>query len=239
MRAREPDGERYVDLDGVKLHYEVFGDGACEAEGRAALAVLDAAGAARAVLVSLSMGAQWALWLTAHHPGRVLGNVFIGPDLDLESWPEDVIPPFDEPFTSTEGWARHNRHYWLAHYRDFVEFFVSRCLPEPHSTKQHEDNVGWGLETTPQVLLATEAASQPDEATIRRWCARVRSPVLVVHGDKDRICPLTSGEALARATGGSLVVLGGAGHLPHARDPVKVNLLIREFAAYLPARGAP
>ena len=81
MRAREPDGEGYVDLDGVKLHCEVFG---------------------------------------------------------------------------------------------------SRCLPEPHSTKQHEDNVG-----------------------------------------------------------GSLVVLGGAGHLPHARDPVKVNLLIRELAAFLPARGAP
>ena len=27
MRAREPDAEGYVDRDGVKLHYEVFGDG--------------------------------------------------------------------------------------------------------------------------------------------------------------------------------------------------------------------
>jgi pimeloyl-ACP methyl ester carboxylesterase len=204
-----------------------------EAEGRSALAVLDAAGADRAVLVSLSMGAQWALWLTAHHPGRVLGNVFIGPALDLESWAEDVVPPFDEPFTSTEGWAKYNRHYWLAHYQDFVEFFFSQCLPEPHSTKQLEDNVGWALETTPQVLLATEEAPQPDEATIRRWCARVRSPALVVHGDQDRIRPLRSGAALARATGGSLVVLEGAGHLPQARDPVRVNLLIREFVESL------
>ena len=27
MRAREPDTEGFVDRDGVKLHYEVFGDG--------------------------------------------------------------------------------------------------------------------------------------------------------------------------------------------------------------------
>jgi pimeloyl-ACP methyl ester carboxylesterase len=225
MRAREPDAEGYVDRAGVKLHYEVFGDGA------------------PTLLLPAWTIVQARFWKAqvpylARHPGRVLGNVFIGPDLDLGSWEDEgVVPPFDEPFTSTEGWAKYNRHYWLAHYRDFVEFFFSQCLPEPHSTKQLEDCVGWGLETTPQVLLATEEASQPDEATARRWCARVRSPALVVHGDEDRICQLRSGAALARATGGSLVVLGGAGHLPSARDPVKVNLLIREFASSLPARA--
>jgi pimeloyl-ACP methyl ester carboxylesterase len=289
MRAREPDTEGYVDRDGVKLHYEVFGDGEptllllpawtiiharswkaqvpylarhlrvvtydgpgngrsdrpldpapyrCEPEARAALAVLDATGADRAVLVSLSMGAQWALWLTAHHPRRVLGNVFIGPSVDLESWEPEAVPPFDEPYTSTEGWAKYNRQYWLDHWDDFVAFFFAQCLPEPHSTKQVEDCVGWGLETTPQVLIATEVAGEPDEATIRRWCARVVQPALVVHGDRDRISPLRSGAALARATGGSLVVVEGAGHIPNARDPVKVNRLIREFAEPLPAGGA-
>jgi pimeloyl-ACP methyl ester carboxylesterase len=208
-----------------------------EAEGESALAVLDATGTDRAVLVSLSMGAQWALWLTAHHPGRVLGIVFIGPGLDLDSWEEPAIPPFDEPYASTEGWARYNRHYWLEHWREFLEFFFGQCFPEPHSTKQREDCVGWGLETTPQVLLAVEGAPEPDEATIRRWCARARRPTLVIHGDKDRIGPLRSGAALARATGGALVVLAGAGHIPLARDPVKVNLLVREFAESL-AGGA-
>jgi predicted glycosyltransferase len=37
------------------------------------------------------------------------------------------------------------------------------------------------------------------------------------------------GEELARRTGGSLVLLEGSGHGPHARQPVKVNHLIREF----------
>jgi pimeloyl-ACP methyl ester carboxylesterase len=288
MRAREPDSEGYVDRDGVKLGYEVFGDGRptllllpawtiiharswkaqvpylarhfrvitydgpgngrsdrpldpapyrWEPEGRSALAVLDAAGADRAVLVSLSMGAQWALWLTAHHPERVLGNVFIGPSLDLESWDEDVVPPFDEPYASTEGWAKYNRHFWLERWEDFAAFFFAECFPEPHSTKQVEDCVGWAQETTPQVVIATEEAGEPDEAAIRRWCARVVQPALVVHGDRDRISPLRSGAALARAVGGSLVVLEGAGHIPLARDPVRVNRLIREFAESLPAGG--
>ena len=289
MRAREPDAEGYVDRDGVKLHWEVFGDGrptllllpawtvvharfwkaqvpylarhfrvvtydgpgngrsdrpldpapyGYEAEGASALAVLDATGTDRAVLVSLSMGAQWALWLTAHHPGRVLGNVFVGPSLDLESWDKAAIPPFDEQYASTEGWARYNRHYWLEHWEEFLEFFFGQCFSEPHSTKQVEDCVGWGLETTPQVLLAVEVAPEPDEATIRRWCDQARRPALVVHGDKDRIGPLRSGAALARATGGTLVVLEGAGHIPLARDPVKVNLLVREFAESLAAGRA-
>jgi pimeloyl-ACP methyl ester carboxylesterase len=41
------------------------------------------------------------------------------------------------------------------------------------------------------------------------------------------------GRALAEATGGALVVLEDAGHIPLARDPVKVNLLIREFVESL------
>jgi len=29
---------------------------------------------------------------------------------------------------------------------------------------------------------------------------------------------------------GSLATLAGCGHFPHARDPVRVNLLIKQFA---------
>jgi pimeloyl-ACP methyl ester carboxylesterase len=293
MHAREADRDGFVDVGGVKLHWEVFGDGEptllllpawmivharfwkaqvpylarhfrvvtydgpgngrsdrpldpapydYEAEGRSAVAVLDATGTERAVLVSLSMGAQWALWVTAHHPGRVLGNVFIGPDLNMGLDPEpgdEEVPPFEEPYTSTEGWARFNRHYWLDHWPDFVEFFFSRCFPEPHSTKQLEDCVGWGLETTPQVLIAVQRAPQPDEKTVLDWCGRVRRPSLVINGDDDEINPLPNGETVARATGGRLVVLGGAGHIPVARDPVRLNLLIAEFARSLPAPEPP
>src|SRR5436309_10805467 len=60
-------------------------------------------------------------------------------------------------------------------------------------------------------------------------CRRVRCPVLVIHGARDAITSVTRGAALAEQTGGDLVVLEGSGHAPHVRDPVKVNLLLRDF----------
>ena len=62
--------------------------------------------------------------------------------------------------------------------------------------------------------------------------------MLVIHGRNDRIRPHDSGEALAELTGGALVTLEGAGHIPLARDPVKVNLLMRDFAERVGPRGA-
>jgi pimeloyl-ACP methyl ester carboxylesterase len=210
----------------------------CEAQGRSALAVLDATGTGQAVLVSLSMASQWALWLMAHRPERVTGSVFIGPSLALTSGHQGRQQPFDEPYTSTEGWARYNRYYWQDHYRDFLEFFFSQCFTEPHSTKPIEDAVGWGLETSAAVLLAENDAPWVDKATLRDWCAASRCPVLVIHGDEDQVSPLWRAERLAEATGGALTVLEGAGHIPMARDPVKVNLLIREFAELAGSRAA-
>ena len=51
----------------------------------------------------------------------------------------------------------------------------------------------------------------------------------MIHGDRDLIRPHAQGAALAELTGGELVTLEGAGHGPQARDPVKVNLLLRDF----------
>ena len=70
-------------------------------------------------------------------------------------------------------------------------------------------------------------------------CRRVRCPVLVVHGELDGCQPRERAVAVAELTGGTLVALEGAGHLPQARHPVKVNGLLREFAAMVvpPKRG--
>jgi predicted glycosyltransferase len=53
--------------------------------------------------------------------------------------------------------------------------------------------------------------------------------VLVVHGERDKITPPRDGRALARLASGRLEVVPGAGHLPHARKPVQVNLALRDF----------
>jgi pimeloyl-ACP methyl ester carboxylesterase len=198
-----------------------------------ALAVMDATGTGSAVVVSLSLGAQRALLLAAGHPDRVTGAVFIAPFTPLGS--VDPPDPWDEELTTDEGWAKWNRHYWLRDYRGFLEFFFSQMFNEPHSTKAAEDCVGWGLETTAETLVATELGGKLGEEETRELCRRVRCPVLVIQGTADAITGKGCGIALAEATGGQLVLLEGAGHGPHVRDPVKVNLLLRDFAAPAPA----
>jgi pimeloyl-ACP methyl ester carboxylesterase/predicted glycosyltransferase len=278
-RARYPDSTSYVQRDGVRVYYEVYGSGEqtvfllptwsvvhsrhwkmqipylarhcrvvtfdgrgngrsdrpaagyAESEFAAdALAVMDATGTERATLVSLSLGAQRALILAAEHPERVTGAIFIGPGVSLTPMPAERLRySWDEVLDTYEGWAKDNRHYWLRDYRGFLEFFFGRMFTEPHSTKAIEDCVSWGLETTAETLIAADLADPLSEETTRQLCERVSCPVLVIQGTADEITGAPMGVALAEATGGELVLLEGSGHGPHVRDPVRTNLLIRDF----------
>jgi predicted glycosyltransferase len=51
----------------------------------------------------------------------------------------------------------------------------------------------------------------------------------VIHGTEDAIRTYGSGAALAKLLGGQLATLKGSGHNPQGRDPVKVNLILRDF----------
>ena len=193
---------------------------------------MDATATERAVLVSLSRGAERSLLLAAHHPERVEKMAFIAPALPVPpAVPRSrATQEFRQPHDTYDDWGKFNRHYWVEHYEDFLEFFFSQCLTEPHSTKPHEDTVGWGLETDAPTLVATQLAPRlKDEADVRALLSRIDCPILVIHGSDDHVRPCASGARLAELANGELAVLEGSGHLPHARDPVKVNLLLRDF----------
>jgi pimeloyl-ACP methyl ester carboxylesterase/predicted glycosyltransferase len=195
-----------------------------------ALAVMDETETDRAVLVSLSLGAQRGLILAAEHPARIDGAVFIAPSVPFgEPVANRQLYPWDKELDTDEGWAKYNRYYWLRDYQGFLQFFFSQMFTEPHSTKPIEDCVGWGLETTAETLIATQLREWLDEDAARDLCHRLRCPVLVIQGAEDAITGPGRGITLAEETGGELVLLEGSGHGPHVRDPVKVNLLLRDF----------
>ena len=221
----------------VPISLAIAGSLPSMAVATASRAALDATATGKAVLVSLSAGANWALPLAAEHPERVSGAVFIGPALPLgprHSW--RAIYLFDEVLDTDESWAKENRHYWLKDYRGFLEFFMSQIYTEPHSTKHIEDAVGWGLETTPEVLIAiADAPSVVDKENVEEFVRRMRCPVLIFHGGEDALVPHARGARLAELTGGTLVTIEGGGHYPQGRDPVKFNLLLHDFIQPSPA----
>jgi pimeloyl-ACP methyl ester carboxylesterase/predicted glycosyltransferase len=201
-----------------------------------ALAVMDATGTESAILVGFSLGAQRGTILAADHPERVDGAVLIGPGWAGGGEPlaERTVYSWEEELDTDEGWAKHNKHYWLRDYRGFLEFFMSRIFTEPHSTKPIEDCVGWGLESTGEMLVAAQYGPGLEAEEARELAARVRCPVLVIHGTDDAITSFTRGVAMAEQTGGEVVLLEGSGHAPHVRDPVKVNHLLRDFVKPAP-----
>ena len=203
----------------------------------AALGVLDAAGVERAVVAGVCQGAGVALLLAADHPQRVAGVVAINPGLALSPPHAHRRRPagrtFDDVIDRPDSWEKENRYHWQRDWNDYAEFFFGQMLPEPHSTKQHDDAVGWAAATSGEQMLAYCFCEPPsprdDEAFSIDLCRRVHCPVLVINGDRDMCQPPVRSHRVAELTGGDLVVMEGSGHLPHARDPVRVNLEIANF----------
>jgi len=200
-----------------------------------ALAVMDATATRRAVMVGYSMGGLTLATIAVNHPDRIDGAIFINPVAPFGPPSFRQQYPFDEVLPTTDGWAKHNKHYWRRDYDDWLAFFASQLFTEPHSTKQIEDVIGWGHETNAEVLIGTyEAPQLPGEPPRNRaeaptYYARIRCPVLVILGNEDAVLRNSMGAGIAQATGGATVTFEGGGHAPHARDPVKVNILIRQF----------
>jgi pimeloyl-ACP methyl ester carboxylesterase len=280
-RARYPDRTGFVERDGVRTFWELFGEGepailfaptwsivhariwkaqvpyfarrhrvlTADARGNGRsdrptsasayaeteiaadlLGTMDATETDRAVVVSLSLGAQRSLLMAAEHPDRFAGLVFLGPSVPFGKAPQARSVPFDDRLETDEGWAKYNRHFWRRDYQAFLEFFFSQCFTEPHSTKQVDDAVDWGLETDAETLLLTHDTDWLGDDAVRDLCAAIRCPSLIVQGDADAVTGPDRGYRLADAIPNArLVTIAGGGHIPNARDPVLVNLLIRDF----------
>ena len=206
-----------------------------------ALAVLDAAGVDRAVVVSFSRGAQRALLLATEHRDRVLAAAFIGPWFPASQWGGLRWRLMDHRWLSgfmfrrplvARWWGRFNATYWRSNYSDFVDWFVRRMLAVPHSTKQIEDGIGWAHEADVEALIASAVGRGAAPSTRRDQLAlarKVSCPVLVVSAPRDLITSHADAVALARAARGRLVTVPGGSHAPHARKPVQVNLELRRL----------
>jgi pimeloyl-ACP methyl ester carboxylesterase/predicted glycosyltransferase len=199
-------------------------------------AVLDATDTDEAVLVAHCHANWWAIDFIADHPGRTRALVSIEPGVPYlggsqAHWVE-ASERWNEVRADPTGWELFNRHTVLTDLRRWIEFFFDAQLVEPHSTKHYEDIVGWAMETTGEVMVASEEAHDldlPSQADVEDQCRRLGVPTLVIHGDRDVCQHVDRGRAFADLTGGELMVIAGAGHLTPAREPVRVNLAIEDF----------
>ncbi len=178
-----------------------------------ALTVLIAAGEESAHWFGLSLGGMILQELALGYPERtrslILGATHCGgAQAPLGPSPEELAALKDSP------WRR------LAH------LYTASFLLE-HADAVAEDAARFGKMPLHAIHRQDQAARNHDACA---RLARIRCPVLILHGRQDRIVPVERAEDLHRAIPGSEIrILDPAGHQYHSEQARAVQQLVIEF----------
>lgn len=191
-----------------------------------ALAVLDAEGVDRAIVIGASNGGRRSIHLALDHPGRVRALVLIsaglrgGPDDDLDSFSADVRALYDayeaaEESGDLEELNRIEAHAWLDGW-SAVEGRVQGPARELFLEMNH---------------VALHAEDPGEDGTGAAWdrVGEIAAPTLVLLGDLDVVCQPASQHFAAMVPGARFELLEGTGHLPHLEGHKRCLRLIRAF----------
>lgn len=194
----------------------------CQAEGRAP-----------AILMGNSMGGMISLLEASAAPDTVAGLILIDPALPLVPARPDlaVAAMFTLGGLPVIGDAVLGRIRSLPPER-IVAMVLSLCCADPSKVHpdviaQHVDvarhrasfpHVGSDLASATRSVITT--AGLGGAHAYRQGIRAITKPVLLLHGERDRLIPISAARAAARANPSwSLVELAGAGHVPQLEVP--------------------
>ena len=208
---------------------------------RGRLAVMDATGVAAAVARRVCRRRGPRRSLPPSIPSACSGWSFIGPASPFGEPSSGRSASFEEHRTDDDGWRKYNVHYWRRDYEASSSSSSASACPSRTRRSRSRTAIGWGLETDAETLVATQSARHR-RSTTRRSARCVRRSVPRIDWS-DPGDPRRRRRTCARASDCAARDLGrparssstGSGHLPHARDPVRVNLLLRDFIRRLEA----
>jgi pimeloyl-ACP methyl ester carboxylesterase len=233
--------ELVPDIDVVAYDRRGFGTTTYEAEGHDQvvdlLAVLDATGISRAVLVGNSMGGRVALDFALTHPDRVSALVLVAPAVS-------GAPPVE----------RENLHPDEAAFWDALEEVEARgdlqALNEGEirlwldglpadERRVDDDRRGLALDMNRLALSSKSPGHEPSDLAAWPRLGEIGCPVLVVVGDLDlRHMQARARQLVTLLPNAALSVMPGTAHLPAFEQPATFAALLRSFLAEVPAAPA-
>ena len=189
------------------------------AAGTDVLALAAELGGGPAVVVGNSMGAGAAAWAAAEAPQLVAALILVGPFVRNVPVGRGAELAFRLALLRPWGPAA-----WNAWYR---RLFPGRA---PADLPDHQASIRASLRR-PGHWRAFAATTHTSHAPVQARLDEVATRVLVVMGDRDPDFPDPAAEArfVADRLGGSVVMVPGSGHYPHAEYPEIVNPAIVGF----------
>lgn len=189
------------------------------AAGQDALALVAELGGP-AVLIGNSMSAGAVVWAAAEQPDAVSGLALIGPF--VRNVPMNPVLSWAFKVAMSGPWAR---RAWVS--------YLPKLSPgqRPKDYQEHLDRISDSLRR-PGHARAFTATTRTSHSPAEARLGHVACPVLVVMGEQDPDFPDPVAEArhIAGRLDAEVLLVGGAGHYPHADYPQIVNPALVTFA---------
>ncbi|MDO5611725.1 MAG: alpha/beta fold hydrolase [Paracoccus sp. (in: a-proteobacteria)] len=174
------------------------------AEAARIVQLADALGLDRFIIAGHSVGGGMAVETAAQYPDRVAGLITISAQAFLEDLTAAGIRAAKAMFAAPENLAR------IARY--------------------HGDQARWVVDAWTETWLHPGFADWSLNAAL----PQVRCPALVIHGEADEYGTAEHPRRIAAATGAQLMLIPGAGHLPHRENTAQVMAGMVGFLRGLP-----
>lgn len=208
-----------MDLRGLGDSSVGWSSYAADAVGGDLLALIAALGAGPALVIGTSMAAGAAAWAAAERPDLVAGLVLVGPfvrDVPVSAVQTLMLKTLLSGPWGPAAWGMYYKSlYPTQPPADFAAYRAALVanLREPGR------------------FAATQAMIWASKGTVEPRLAQVSAPVLVVMGSKDPDFPDPAAEArlVAERLRGTVALIDGAGHYPHAEMPEQTAAQILPF----------